>query len=184
MKADRDASRSAIVPQSASCCSTRAGRGVRRPPLRHADNAGMADAARRDRPGRDPAPGGSARTGGRDRYRQGRDHRRKPGLAAIRSAGRARRQRMGRALPGQRQKWFVMRFTGRDSDINLATEHPEFDAWRWVAPYAPAGADSPVQAPALHRHIGRVSRALRAAGLTGRQARHCRVDCRCVGIAV
>jgi putative (di)nucleoside polyphosphate hydrolase len=27
-----------------------------------------------------------------------------------------------------------MRFTGRDSDINLATEHPEFDAWRWVAP--------------------------------------------------
>ena len=27
-----------------------------------------------------------------------------------------------------------MRFTGRDSDINLATEHPEFDAWQWVAP--------------------------------------------------
>ena len=36
---------------------------------------------------------------------------------------------------GQRQKWFVMRFTGRDSDINLATEHPEFDAWRWIAPF-------------------------------------------------
>jgi putative (di)nucleoside polyphosphate hydrolase len=35
---------------------------------------------------------------------------------------------------GQRQKWFAMRFTGRDSDVNLATEHPEFDAWRWVAP--------------------------------------------------
>ena len=35
---------------------------------------------------------------------------------------------------GQRQKWFLMRFTGRDSDINLATEHPEFDAWQWVAP--------------------------------------------------
>ena len=33
---------------------------------------------------------------------------------------------------GQRQKWFVMRFTGRDSEINLATRHPEFDAWRWV----------------------------------------------------
>jgi putative (di)nucleoside polyphosphate hydrolase len=28
-----------------------------------------------------------------------------------------------------------MRFTGRDSDINLATEHPEFDAWQWVAPF-------------------------------------------------
>ena len=36
---------------------------------------------------------------------------------------------------GQRQKWFVMRFTGADSDIDPAgTEHPEFDAWKWVAP--------------------------------------------------
>jgi putative (di)nucleoside polyphosphate hydrolase len=35
---------------------------------------------------------------------------------------------------GQRQKWFVMRFAGCDADIDLATEHPEFDAWRWVAP--------------------------------------------------
>jgi putative (di)nucleoside polyphosphate hydrolase len=34
---------------------------------------------------------------------------------------------------GQRQKWFAMRFTGNDSDIDLATEHPEFDAWKWVA---------------------------------------------------
>ena len=34
---------------------------------------------------------------------------------------------------GQRQKWFVMRFTGQDADINLATEHPEFSAWKWVA---------------------------------------------------
>ena len=33
---------------------------------------------------------------------------------------------------GQRQKWFVMRFTGTDADINLATVHPEFSAWRWV----------------------------------------------------
>jgi putative (di)nucleoside polyphosphate hydrolase len=33
---------------------------------------------------------------------------------------------------GQRQKWFVMRFTGTDADINVATEHPEFSAWRWV----------------------------------------------------
>ncbi len=33
---------------------------------------------------------------------------------------------------GQRQKWFVMRFTGEDADINLEAEHPEFDAWKWV----------------------------------------------------
>ncbi len=35
---------------------------------------------------------------------------------------------------GQRQSWFLMRFTGTDADVNLATEHPEFRAWRWVAP--------------------------------------------------
>ena len=33
---------------------------------------------------------------------------------------------------GQRQKWFLMRFTGEDSDINLAGGYPEFDAWKWV----------------------------------------------------
>ena len=35
---------------------------------------------------------------------------------------------------GQKQKWFAMRFTGEDRDIDLMTHHPEFDAWRWVAP--------------------------------------------------
>ena len=36
---------------------------------------------------------------------------------------------------GQRQKWFAMRFLGRDADIDpAATPHPEFDAWEWVAP--------------------------------------------------
>ena len=35
---------------------------------------------------------------------------------------------------GQRQKWFALRFTGRDSDINLATAHPEFSAWKWIEP--------------------------------------------------
>jgi putative (di)nucleoside polyphosphate hydrolase len=34
---------------------------------------------------------------------------------------------------GQRQKWFAMRFLGRDEDIDLMTHHPEFDAWEWVA---------------------------------------------------
>jgi putative (di)nucleoside polyphosphate hydrolase len=35
---------------------------------------------------------------------------------------------------GQTQKWFAMRFTGADADIDLHTHHPEFDAWRWIAP--------------------------------------------------
>jgi putative (di)nucleoside polyphosphate hydrolase len=39
----------------------------------------------------------------------------------------------GGRFRGQRQKWFAMRFTGRDADIDpSATEHPEFDAWEWV----------------------------------------------------
>jgi putative (di)nucleoside polyphosphate hydrolase len=33
---------------------------------------------------------------------------------------------------GQLQKWLAMLFKGQDSDIDLATAHPEFDAWRWV----------------------------------------------------
>ncbi len=33
---------------------------------------------------------------------------------------------------GQRQKWFVMKFLGMDSDINIATTHPEFSEWCWA----------------------------------------------------
>lgn len=34
---------------------------------------------------------------------------------------------------GQKQKWFALRFTGQDSDIDLyADQHPEFEAWKWV----------------------------------------------------
>ena len=35
---------------------------------------------------------------------------------------------------GQRQRWFLFRFTGDDADVNIATEHPEFRAWRWSDP--------------------------------------------------
>lgn len=33
---------------------------------------------------------------------------------------------------GQEQKWFLMKFTGTDADIDIATEHAEFSAWKWV----------------------------------------------------
>jgi len=33
---------------------------------------------------------------------------------------------------GQKQKWFALRFTGRESDISIDTKHPEFAEWRWV----------------------------------------------------
>ncbi|MEP2640144.1 RNA pyrophosphohydrolase [Roseobacter sp.] len=34
---------------------------------------------------------------------------------------------------GQEQKWFLMRFDGDDSQVNIATEHPEFSHWRWLS---------------------------------------------------
>ena len=33
---------------------------------------------------------------------------------------------------GQTQKWFVMRFTGNDSEININTKKPEFLDWKWT----------------------------------------------------
>ncbi|MFX0542927.1 RNA pyrophosphohydrolase [Roseovarius sp. S4756] len=33
---------------------------------------------------------------------------------------------------GQEQKWFLMRFHGRDDQIDIATDHPEFSEWRWL----------------------------------------------------
>ena len=33
---------------------------------------------------------------------------------------------------GQKQKWFVVRFTGEETEINLKTKHPEFIEWKWV----------------------------------------------------
>ena len=37
---------------------------------------------------------------------------------------------------GQKQKWFLMRFLGEDTDIDIETEEPEFSAWKWIAPSA------------------------------------------------
>ena len=33
---------------------------------------------------------------------------------------------------GQKQKWFLMKFNGKDSEINLKTAHPEFLDWKWI----------------------------------------------------
>jgi putative (di)nucleoside polyphosphate hydrolase len=47
----------------------------------------------------------------------------------------AAKTRSRQAYRGQKQIWFLLRMVGRDSDINLrATDHAEFDAWRW-SPY-------------------------------------------------
>ncbi len=33
---------------------------------------------------------------------------------------------------GQKQKWFIVRFLGNDSEINLNTLRPEFIEWKWL----------------------------------------------------
>jgi putative (di)nucleoside polyphosphate hydrolase len=39
---------------------------------------------------------------------------------------------------GQKQIWFLLRMVGRDCDVSLrASEHPEFDAWRWSDYWVP-----------------------------------------------
>ncbi|MBK5933747.1 putative (di)nucleoside polyphosphate hydrolase [Rhodovulum imhoffii] len=35
---------------------------------------------------------------------------------------------------GQKQKWFLMRFLGRDDQIDIRTVHPEFSEWTWLDP--------------------------------------------------
>ena len=33
---------------------------------------------------------------------------------------------------GQKQKWFVMRFVGKETEINIKTKKPEFLEWKWI----------------------------------------------------
>lgn len=40
----------------------------------------------------------------------------------------------GGKFRGQRQIWYLARFTGTNDDINIQTSHPEFGAWKWAAP--------------------------------------------------
>ena len=35
---------------------------------------------------------------------------------------------------GQLQDWYLCRFLGRDSDVDIATKHAEFNEWKWVEP--------------------------------------------------
>jgi putative (di)nucleoside polyphosphate hydrolase len=33
---------------------------------------------------------------------------------------------------GQEQKWFIVRFLGQDSEIDIKTKNPEFCEWKWI----------------------------------------------------
>lgn len=40
----------------------------------------------------------------------------------------------GGRFRGQCQKWIALRFTGKNSEIDLNVEHPEFSSWQWIDP--------------------------------------------------
>jgi putative (di)nucleoside polyphosphate hydrolase len=62
---------------------------------------------------------------------------------------------------GQRQKWFAMRFTGQDSDIDLHAHEPEFSTWKWLAIeelprlIVPFKRDTYAQVIAAFRHLAK-----------------------------
>lgn len=44
---------------------------------------------------------------------------------------------------GQKQKWFLFRFLGRDDQVQIDREHPEFSRWKWVSADEMVGAIVP-----------------------------------------
>jgi len=56
-----------------------------------------------------------------------------PGWLRYRLPSRAIRRHDRLVCIGQKQVWYLLQFTGEESDLRLdATEKPEFDHWRWV----------------------------------------------------
>ena len=129
-----------IAPASASWCSTAracvfVGRRTDGP--EHVDDdPRLADAAGRHRRRRGALSGGAARAVRGNQHPLGREARRDQGVARpttfrARSRGKAWKGK----YRGQTQKWYALRFTGNDSEIDI--EHPggghepEFVEWRW-----------------------------------------------------
>ena len=51
---------------------------------------------------------------------------------------RLRRNNSSPGFQGQKQKWFLLRLVGSETDLCFdSTDHPEFDGWRWVSYWYP-----------------------------------------------
>lgn len=61
--------------------------------------------------------------------------------------------RWGGKYRGQTQKWFALRFTGTDADIDLDAHEPEFKAWRWMALDELPGLVVPFKRPIYERVV-------------------------------
>jgi putative (di)nucleoside polyphosphate hydrolase len=73
---------------------------------------------------------------------------------------------------GQKQIWFLLLLVGRDSDISLrATDHPEFDAWRWHDYWVPLDAVIEFKRDVYSQALNELSRLLFRKQDTNRPAR-------------
>jgi len=64
---------------------------------------------------------------------------------------------------GQKQIWFLLRLTGRDTDVSLrASTHPEFDAWRWSEYWVPMEAVIEFKRDVYKRALGELEPHLHA----------------------
>ena len=68
---------------------------------------------------------------------------------------------------GQEQKWFALRFLGRDEDIRLDTDRPEFRAWKWVPVEALPGLIVPFKRRLYEQVMAEFAPLWRAAGKGG-----------------
>ena len=69
---------------------------------------------------------------------------------------------------GQKQKWFLLRMLGTDSDVCFHhNEEPEFDHWRWVSYWYPLGQVVSFKREVYRRALLELAPRLQA-GTTGR----------------
>ena len=73
---------------------------------------------------------------------------------------------------GQKQKWFALRFTGGEADINLTAHEPEFSAYQWVAMADLPGLIVPFKRDLYAELVKRLSRIFGRAGAHRRLTRH------------
>jgi putative (di)nucleoside polyphosphate hydrolase len=55
---------------------------------------------------------------------------------------------------GQQHLWFLLRFTGQDSDIDIASHHAEFSGWQWMSPAEVIDSVISFKRQAYHQVLG------------------------------
>jgi len=70
----------------------------------------------------------------------------------------------GGCYRGQEQLWFLMRFLGRDAEIRIDRDHPEFARWTWMTPAELLQAIVPFKRPVYEQVFAELGSRLNSAG--------------------